>query len=255
MEYLRNPDLYIPALLDRVKHDYLRAHYVLGGSGQWRDATEFLEALARRSGKLLRAAEPDVVCAAKMVLNDFQRGRLPWFVAPPGMTEEDLLALEMPHEAGVRDKVEREEEEEVEVDEEEEDENEKKESETKEGQSLEEKSDEEGDEDDDLEEEEKDEDEDLDDEKEQEEKEQEEDEEQEEREEEEEEPAAKRRAVMSLEFVPLKLPVPSARKAAPEVSVRNARFHFICSDANFHRLRTTFSIFDLDLGVRDLLFF
>ena len=36
------------------------------------------------SGKLTRGAEPDTSTAAKMVLLDWQRGRLPFFSLPPG---------------------------------------------------------------------------------------------------------------------------------------------------------------------------
>lgn len=36
------------------------------------------------AGKLTRGAEPDTSTAAKMVLLDWQRGRLPFFTLPPG---------------------------------------------------------------------------------------------------------------------------------------------------------------------------
>ena len=45
--------------------------------------TEFLETLARKAGRLLKGGEPDVNAVAKMVLNDFLRGKLPWFTPPP----------------------------------------------------------------------------------------------------------------------------------------------------------------------------
>merc|ERR1711860_249012 len=35
-------------------------------------------------GKLLKGGEPDVNTVAKMVLNDWQRGKIPFFVPPPG---------------------------------------------------------------------------------------------------------------------------------------------------------------------------
>lgn len=35
-------------------------------------------------GKLLRGAEPDINTAAKMVLNDWQRGKLPFYIPPEG---------------------------------------------------------------------------------------------------------------------------------------------------------------------------
>ena len=33
----------------------------------------------------MQGGEPDVNAAAKMILNDFQRGKLPYFVKPPDM--------------------------------------------------------------------------------------------------------------------------------------------------------------------------
>ena len=49
----------------------------------WRDAYDFLEQVSRKTGRLLKGGEPDVTAVAKMVLNDWQRGKLPFFVAPP----------------------------------------------------------------------------------------------------------------------------------------------------------------------------
>ncbi|KKY35323.1 putative nucleolar gtp-binding protein 2 [Diaporthe ampelina] len=50
------------------------------------------ELLARKGGRLLKGGEPDVNGVAKMVLNDFMRGRIPWFVPPPvaGGDKEDV---------------------------------------------------------------------------------------------------------------------------------------------------------------------
>ena len=50
----------------------------------WKDTNDFLERLAKKSGKLLKGGEPDVDNVAKMVLNDWQRGKLPFFTPPPG---------------------------------------------------------------------------------------------------------------------------------------------------------------------------
>lgn len=55
---------------------------------QWQDAEDFLTKLAQASGKLLKGGEPDLNTAAKMVLYDWQRGKIPFFVLPPGATSE-----------------------------------------------------------------------------------------------------------------------------------------------------------------------
>lgn len=49
----------------------------------WEDASDFLEQVAKRTGKLSKGGEPDINTVAKMVLNDWQRGKLPFFVPPP----------------------------------------------------------------------------------------------------------------------------------------------------------------------------
>jgi len=74
------PDQYIDELLKRVKQEYILKTYAID---EFSTADEFLEKLARKSGKLLKGAEPDLQTVAKMVLNDFQRGKLPHYVSPP----------------------------------------------------------------------------------------------------------------------------------------------------------------------------
>jgi len=91
VENLKTPEDYIGAVLDRVKPEYLIRHF---GIDQWSDANDFLEKLARKTGKLWKGAEPDVKTVAKQVLNDWQRGRLPFFVKPPAAEGEDAAATE-----------------------------------------------------------------------------------------------------------------------------------------------------------------
>ncbi|KAK9472666.1 NUC091 domain-containing protein [Dipodascopsis tothii] len=80
VENVSNPEQYIPALLERCKPQYLEKTYEVSG---WTTSGEFLEMLARKSGRLLKGGEPDENGIAKMVLNDFMRGRIPWFIPPP----------------------------------------------------------------------------------------------------------------------------------------------------------------------------
>lgn len=51
---------------------------------QWETHEDFLTQLATASGKLTRGGEPDLNTAAKMVLIDWQKGKLPFFSTPPG---------------------------------------------------------------------------------------------------------------------------------------------------------------------------
>uniref|UniRef100_A0A0D6QTK2 Nuclear/nucleolar GTPase 2 n=1 Tax=Araucaria cunninghamii TaxID=56994 RepID=A0A0D6QTK2_ARACU len=76
---------HIGEVLRRVKRDYLKRAYKLQ---DWTDEEDFLSQLCKLSGKLLKGGEPDLMTAAKMVLHDWQRGRIPFFVPPPEV--EDL---------------------------------------------------------------------------------------------------------------------------------------------------------------------
>ncbi|CAO1628446.1 unnamed protein product [Sympodiomycopsis kandeliae] len=80
VENLETPAEHIPALLSRVKEEYLRKTYNLKS---WKDSVDFLTQLAKRYGKLLKGGEADQETIAKMVLNDWIRGKIPFYVSPP----------------------------------------------------------------------------------------------------------------------------------------------------------------------------
>ena len=71
-------------LLTRIKPLYVARTYglTIPATGSWA-ADDFLDALARAKGRLLKGGEPDIEGAAKIVLGDWVRGRIPYFVAPP----------------------------------------------------------------------------------------------------------------------------------------------------------------------------
>lgn len=81
VELVQNPEDYIEEVIKRVRKEYLIKTYKVDG---WETATEFLEKMAARTGKLLKKGEPDITQVARMVLNDWQRGKLPFYVAPEG---------------------------------------------------------------------------------------------------------------------------------------------------------------------------
>ncbi|KAF4633089.1 hypothetical protein G7Y89_g5030 [Cudoniella acicularis] len=80
VENVENPEQYIPAVLNKTKPQHIERTYQIKG---YNDHIEFLELLARKGGRLLHGGEPDVDGVAKMVLNDFLRGKIPWFTPPP----------------------------------------------------------------------------------------------------------------------------------------------------------------------------
>ncbi|KII65767.1 Nucleolar GTP-binding protein 2 [Thelohanellus kitauei] len=72
-EYIKDPSQYIGEILNKVKSEYLTRTY---GVITWTDSYDFLQKLATKSGRLLKTV-------SKMIINDFQRGKLPYFVPPP----------------------------------------------------------------------------------------------------------------------------------------------------------------------------
>lgn len=99
VEKIRNPEEHIGAVLERAKPEYIQKTYRIPS---WNSAEDFLEKLAFRTGKLLKGGEPDLSTVSKMVLNDWQRGRIPFFVKPPGpegdQEDKEQMAVEEPSE-------------------------------------------------------------------------------------------------------------------------------------------------------------
>jgi len=81
VENVEYPAQYIPAVLRRVQPRHLQRTYDIKDYNN--DAVTFLEILCRKSGRLLKGGEADIDGAAKMVLNDWIRGKIPWFTPPP----------------------------------------------------------------------------------------------------------------------------------------------------------------------------
>lgn len=80
VENVEHPEQYITAVLARTKPQHIERTYQIKG---YKDAVEFLSILARKGGRLLKGGEPDLDGVAKMIINDFLRGKIPWFTPPP----------------------------------------------------------------------------------------------------------------------------------------------------------------------------
>lgn len=92
VEALATPSEHIPALMARVKPVYLARTYGVplpdpeDPSKGWEPET-LLDKLARMKGRLLKGGEPDHEAVAKILLSDWVRGRIPFFVPPPERPE------------------------------------------------------------------------------------------------------------------------------------------------------------------------
>jgi nuclear GTP-binding protein len=91
VENVPNPEVHVQGVLDRVKVEHLEKTYKIS---KWNDVEDFMTKIAFASGRLLKGGEPDIPTIAKMVLNDFQRGRLPYYSRPPGCDDEEIKKLE-----------------------------------------------------------------------------------------------------------------------------------------------------------------
>jgi nuclear GTP-binding protein len=86
VEKLDDATEHIEEILERVKPEYLRRAYKLKG---WTDTEDFLGQVAQGAGKLCKGGDPDLNTAAKMVLHDWQRGKIPFFTLPPTAADGD----------------------------------------------------------------------------------------------------------------------------------------------------------------------
>jgi nuclear GTP-binding protein len=99
VENVENPAQYIQAVLKRTQTKHIERTYDIKASEYNDDPIEFLSILARKGGRLLKGGEADVDGVAKMVLNDFLRGKIPWFSPPP--RKEGTVPAVSDQEAGI----------------------------------------------------------------------------------------------------------------------------------------------------------
>ena len=132
-ERLKDPVDFVKPMLERARKEHIQKVY---GVQDWTDDIDFLTKVAKAKGKLLPSGEADMPTVAKMMINDWQRGKIPYFVAPPrpegeeedeedevaGEEGEALEKLQPGGDADDDDEEEGEEEEEIEMDDEEEEE-------------------------------------------------------------------------------------------------------------------------------------
>jgi len=86
-EKIEEPLEYIPGILAKVKKEYLQKLYNVK---EWTDYEDFVSQIAVNYGKLKKGAEPDTKTMAKMILMDWQRGKIPYFTLPPESKEAQV---------------------------------------------------------------------------------------------------------------------------------------------------------------------
>ncbi|CAG8784562.1 14889_t:CDS:2, partial [Acaulospora colombiana] len=84
IENLKTPEEFIPRILERVRKEYLQRTYNVH---EWDDYLDFLGQVAQKYGKLLKKGEPDIQTVSKIILNDWLRGKIPYFTLPQTVSE------------------------------------------------------------------------------------------------------------------------------------------------------------------------
>lgn len=74
-------------VLERAKKHHIINTYEIT---EWEDHIDFMTQLAHKTGKLLKKGEPDLNAVAKLILHDWIRGKIPYFVPPPMSEGEEI---------------------------------------------------------------------------------------------------------------------------------------------------------------------
>lgn len=80
VENIADPEHYIQPLIDKIGRSAFSLAYDMQ---DWDNAYELLEGIAKKTGKLLKGGEANFSAAAKIVLNDWSRGNIPYYTEPP----------------------------------------------------------------------------------------------------------------------------------------------------------------------------
>ena len=79
-EKIEEPMVFIDGILDRANHEHLKKIYKINS---WIDSEDFVKQCAKKYGKLVKGGEPDYKATAKIILLDWQKGKIPYYVEPP----------------------------------------------------------------------------------------------------------------------------------------------------------------------------
>lgn len=102
-ERLVSPEDFIEAICEKVKREHIAGQYKLTKEeAKWDTPMELMETVAKKCGRLLKGGDPCIRSAAITIINDFQRGRLPHFIAPPELKGDEISHSATAQIAGVK---------------------------------------------------------------------------------------------------------------------------------------------------------
>lgn len=79
-EKLEDAHIYVEGIMKRVDKEHLRGIY---GVKEWTDPEDFMTQLCKMGGRLLKGGEPDLNTVGKMILHDWQKGKILFYELPP----------------------------------------------------------------------------------------------------------------------------------------------------------------------------
>ena len=79
-EKIEEPMVFIQGILERANLESLKKIYKINN---WEDAEDFVKQCANKYGKLVKGGDPDYKATAKIILLDWQKGKIPYYVEPP----------------------------------------------------------------------------------------------------------------------------------------------------------------------------
>uniref|UniRef100_A0A8C9H879 CP-type G domain-containing protein n=1 Tax=Piliocolobus tephrosceles TaxID=591936 RepID=A0A8C9H879_9PRIM len=99
LEKITNPQFYIDDIFKIVTKEHMLIMYKLPSDTTFETSEEFLEMLAKKMGKLLKGGEPDIFSVSKIILNDWMKGKIPYYVKPDKYLEEHNMGDQLKNEA------------------------------------------------------------------------------------------------------------------------------------------------------------
>jgi len=83
VDQIEDPTVPVEVIIRRCRRDQLQELYCIP---EFKDSGEFLSFVAQKKGKLKKGGIPDYKTTAKIILNDWNSGKIPFYTVPPERT-------------------------------------------------------------------------------------------------------------------------------------------------------------------------
>lgn len=90
-EKIEDPLEHIAGILDKVSKEHIEKLY---GVSNWVNLEDFVSQVAVKYGKLGRGGDPDLKSTSKIILMDWQRGKIPYYIIPKDFDRNNITSTE-----------------------------------------------------------------------------------------------------------------------------------------------------------------